>query len=99
MVRAGTSETSRLDPMTASYGQSLFGGSANEDAYDSYERLRRDAPVSRLGEAFWAVTKYEDVVAVLRDWRTFSSIVGAKAISGQEPPSGMLFNDPPMHTR
>lgn len=85
--------------MTASYGQSLFGGNPNEDAYDSYERLRREAPVSRLGEAFWAVAKYEDVVAVLRDWKTFSSIVGAKAISGQEAPKGMIFNDPPIHTR
>jgi cytochrome P450 len=82
-----------------SYGQGVFGGNPNENPYDSYERLRRDAPVSRLGDSFWAVARHEDVVAILRDWKTFSSIVGAKAISGQEPPSGMIFNDPPMHTR
>lgn len=82
-----------------SYGQSVFGGSPNENPYDSYARLRRDAPVSRLGESFWAVARHEDVVAVLRDWKTFSSIVGAKAIAGVEPPTGMIFNDPPIHTR
>ena len=76
----------------------LFGG-ANGDPYEAYERLRKEAPVSRLGDAFWAVARYQDVVAILRDWETFSSIVGAKAISGEEVPTGMIFNDPPIHTR
>ncbi len=61
--------------------------------------MRREAPVCRLGDAFWAVTKFEDVNAILRDWQTFSSIVGANAISGEEPATGMIFNDPPIHTR
>jgi hypothetical protein len=36
MVRAGTSETKRSMTMGASYGQGLFSGSSNEDAYDSF---------------------------------------------------------------
>jgi len=78
---------------------SLFGGHADEDPYDAYERMRRDTPVAKLGDHFWAVSRYEDIDAILRDWQTWSSIVGAKAISGEEPPIGFLFNDPPVHTR
>ena len=79
--------------------EGLFGAEAGSDPYESYERMRREAPVSRLGDAFWAVAKFDDVDAILRDWQTFSSIVGAKAISGEEPAAGMIFNDPPIHTR
>ena len=79
--------------------EGVFGAEAGSDPYESYERMRREAPVSRLGDTFWAVAKYEDVDMILRDWETFSSIVGAKAISGEEPASGMIFNDPPIHTR
>lgn len=79
--------------------EGVFGAEAGSDPYESYERMRREAPVSRLGDAFWAVAKFEDVDMILRDWETFSSIVGAKAISGEEPATGMIFNDPPIHTR
>ncbi|MCH7578880.1 MAG: cytochrome P450 [Chloroflexi bacterium] len=79
--------------------EGVFGAEAGSDPYESYERMRREAPVSRLGDTFWAVAKYEDVDMILRDWETFSSIVGAKAISGEEPATGMIFNDPPIHTR
>ncbi|MCI0777099.1 MAG: cytochrome P450 [Chloroflexi bacterium] len=79
--------------------EGVFGAEAGSDPYESYERMRREAPVSRLGDTFWAVAKFEDVDMILRDWETFSSIVGAKAISGEEPASGMIFNDPPIHTR
>ena len=84
---------------TETQHEGVFGPEARSDPYESYERMRREAPVSRLGEAFWAVTKFEDVNAILRDWQTFSSIVGAKAMSGDEPATGMIFNDPPIHTR
>jgi cytochrome P450 len=80
------------------YG-SLFGTEAGGDPYESYERMRRDSPVTRLGESFWAISKFEDVNTVLRDWQTFSSIVAARAISGEMPATGMIFNDPPIHTR
>ena len=33
------------------------------------------------GRGFWAVTKYDDVLAVLRDTKTFSSEVGGSAPS------------------
>jgi cytochrome P450 len=76
-----------------------FGIALSGNPYPIFEQLRKNMPVTKLGEGgFWAVSRYEDVVRVLRDPDTFSSIVGAKAIAGEAQPS-LLFNDPPMHTR
>jgi len=43
--------------------------------HDMFALLRREAPVFRhRGDPpFWAVTRYRDVVAVSRDFATFSS--------------------------
>jgi cytochrome P450 len=61
--------------------------------------LRKGAPVTPLGDGgFWGVAKHEDVVRILRDPETFSSIVGARQLAGEDIPS-MIFNDPPVHTR
>jgi len=58
---------------------------------------------------FWVATKYEDVVAVSRDWQTYSSEKAPEAESGGVmlpdigPEGGvgtmMLMMDPPQHTR
>lgn len=58
---------------------------------------------------FWVVTKYEDVIAVSRDWQTFSSEKAPDAEAGGimlpdiGPENGvgtmMLMMDPPQHTR
>lgn len=71
--------------------------------------LREQAPVYRhpatSGPAFWAVTKYEDVVTVSLDPGTFSS--AKKGALMQDPPEDslavmrmLLINqDPPQHTK
>ena len=79
--------------------------------------LRREAPVwfhpptdtEGNENGFWVVTKYEDVVAVSRDWQTFSSEKSPDAEAGGimipdiGPEGGvgtmMLMMDPPQHTR
>jgi cholest-4-en-3-one 26-monooxygenase len=77
--------------------------------YDSFAYLRREAPVfwnpEPVGPGFWALTKYDDVVAVSRDPVTFSSYVGS-AMLDEQPPDAlmqqqlmMLNQDPPDHTR
>jgi cytochrome P450 len=93
-----TTKTSSQDLTTPA---GLFGDeAAAQNPYPFYERLRREAPVSRFGAlGFWAVAKYEDVVAILRDHDTFSSVVSAQALAGEDVRPSMLFNDPPMHTR
>jgi cholest-4-en-3-one 26-monooxygenase len=79
--------------------------------------LRREAPVwfhpptdtEGNERGFWVVTKYEDVVAVSRDWQAFSSEKSPEAEAGGimipdiGPEGGvgtmMLMMDPPQHTR
>jgi pimeloyl-[acyl-carrier protein] synthase len=80
------------------------------DPYPLYHRLRTEDPVHRSGSGLWVLTRYADVVAVLRDPRMSSdprrsaqSQLLARDTDGQYPwqdgaPS-MLFLDPPDHTR
>jgi cytochrome P450 len=86
--------------MTQAQTPSGFGFSAlGANPFPMFEQLRKNMPVVKMGDGgFWAVARHEDVVRILRDPDTFSSIVSAKAIAGEVQPS-MLFNDPPMHTR
>src|SRR5205085_8727299 len=47
------------------------------DPYDVYRRLRDEAPAYRNDHyGFWALSRYDDVVAAHRDWRTFTSTQG-----------------------
>jgi cytochrome P450 len=53
---------------------------------------------------FWVVTKHDDLVAIHRDFRTFSSELGHVAIEELQPDElearqSMLETDPPKHTR
>src|SRR5215472_282162 len=77
--------------------------------YDVFALLRHEAPVFRQLRAglppFWAVTRYHDVVAVSRDWATFSSERRGALL--REPPEEalahqrlmMLNMDPPRHAK
>ena len=81
--------------------------------HDGYDRLRREAPVAWInetaanghtGSGFWAVTRWEELVAVHKDWRTYSSEVGGTEIEelaadAIEARKTMLETDPPRHTR
>jgi cytochrome P450 len=75
--------------------------------YPIYARLRREAPVCRTSLGFAAVSRYDDVLEVLRDPQRFSSsamgdlIRGVKALSPQDLGQGetLLGSDPPVHTR
>ncbi|HXK34807.1 MAG TPA: cytochrome P450 [Dehalococcoidia bacterium] len=72
----------------------------NENPFPFFAGLRQTSPVMRMGEAnFWIVTKYDDVVRILRDHETFSSMVDAASMRGEARPPTILFDDPPIHTR
>src|SRR3977135_4361215 len=54
------------------YSDSFF-----DDPYDTYRWMRDEAPVYHSDRwDFYALTRYEDVVAAHRDWETFSSSYG-----------------------
>jgi cytochrome P450 len=76
--------------------------------HETFALLRREAPVWwypwKLGQGFWCVTKHEDVVAVSRDTKAFSSEVGGANLEALEEDArvarqSMLETDPPRHTR
>jgi cytochrome P450 len=79
---------------------SFFDPRVASDPYPYYAYLRREAPVAPLGAmGLWGVARHEDVVRVLRDPETFSSVVGERRLAGEDVAPSMLFNDPPVHTR
>src|SRR5207249_8945437 len=74
------------------------------DPYPMYHRLRIQDPVHPTALGFWVLTRYEDVVAALRDPRlakeAIASFVAAR-FGAPVPAMGlsMLDRDPPDHTR
>ena len=76
--------------------------------HDWLALLRRDAPVfwqpETEGSGFWALTRYEDVVRVAKEWETFSSELGGTSLQDLTPDElaarrSMIDTDPPPHTR
>ncbi|MFB0847088.1 cytochrome P450 [Paenibacillus oleatilyticus] len=86
-----------LDPYLYSHGE----------PHAVWAALRHQAPVhwqqvdDKLG--FWSITKYRDVVQVLKDYKTFTSERGnLLSLLGKDDPSGgkqMAVTDPPRHTQ
>ncbi|MFI7361534.1 cytochrome P450 [Streptomyces sp. NPDC050149] len=83
--------------------------------YDRYRHLRDHDPVAwqeepevlgwPAGPGFWAVTRHEDAVRVLKNSSTYSSYLGATQIRDPDPADlpfirrMMLNQDPPHHRR
>lgn len=108
-------------PPTAAYGESagaIFDPLTYSEGvpHGLFARLRKQAPVSWLeepptlgwpgGRGFWSVLRHEDVKAVLRDWRTFSSEVGGTQVRDYDTEADLnevrqqiLNMDPPRHDR
>jgi cytochrome P450 len=75
-------------------------------AYDTYRRLRDEAPIYYNTKwDFWALTRYDDVAPATRDHETFSSAKGAtldmvKAHDDAIPvPKVIISMDPPEHEK
>ena len=82
---------------------------ADHEPWELFDLLLREAPVYRHpepdGGGFWVVTRYDDVLAVVRDPKTFSSEVGGAATIENLPDDvlearrNFLEFDPPKHGR
>jgi cytochrome P450 len=82
---------------------------ADHEPWEVFDLLQREAPVyfhpEPDGRGFWAVTKYDDVLAVIRDAKTFSNEIGGSATIGDLPEDvlaarrNFLEYDPPTHGR
>jgi cytochrome P450 len=70
----------------------------HDDPFPVYRRLRDDAPCYHDTElSFWALSRYDDVVAALHDPDTFCSRHGITLEPGNPLPM-LLTTDPPAHT-
>lgn len=92
-----TATSIEFDPFSTEF----FNG-----AYDTYRRLRDEAPVYYNAKwDFWALTRYEDVAPATKDHETFSSAKGAtldmvKAHDDAIPvPKVIISMDPPEHQK
>lgn len=71
-----------------------------EQPYDRWRVLRESYPVfQEEPEAPFALARYEDVLAVLKDNATFSSDVSLRSEEEKKLRPSMLFSDPPVHNR
>src|SRR5206468_5971528 len=74
------------------------------DPYPTYHRLRAEDPVHESAMGFWVLTRYEDVVATLRDPRfakepLIAAVAARMGIQTATIGLSMLDRDPPDHTR
>lgn len=78
-----------------------------DDPYETYRRLREEAPVySNERYGFYALSRFDDVVHAHRDWKGFSSAYGVdlSMLSKRDPEAiagyrSIIMMDPPTHDR
>ncbi len=78
-----------------------------DDPFPTYHALREHAPVKRMPDGSVFLTRYEDIVAVYKDPKTFSSDkheefgpkYGLGSALFEHHTTSLVFNDPPLHTR
>jgi cytochrome P450 len=76
------------------------------DPYPTYRALRENAPVKRMPNGSWFLTRYDDLVSAYKSTKLFSSDkkkeffpkYGASLLYEHHTTS-LVFNDPPAHTR
>src|SRR3954470_24390504 len=76
------------------------------DPYPTYRALREHAPVKRLPNGSWFLTRYDDLVAVYKNTKLFSSDKKREffpkygdSLLYEHHTTSLVFNDPPVHTR
>ncbi|MCW5893254.1 MAG: cytochrome P450 [bacterium] len=81
-----------------------FSWDFHADPYPTYRWLRDEAPIYRNASLdFWALSRWDDVLAATHDWQTYSSAEGT-TIERMDPKwfeitPMMIFLDPPKHDR
>lgn len=78
-----------------------FDYKTQDDPYPSYQRLRDEAPAYFCEKyGVWILSRYDDCVAALRDWKTYCNRYGQTLEpTGEGQLPILLTMDPPEHTR
>ena len=96
------------DPRTVALGFDLkrLDAAFLDDPYPVYRALREHAPVHRMPDASYFLSRYDDCAAVYRDHETWSSdkTVDFRPSMGEgvlyeHHTTSLVFNDPPYHSR
>ncbi|WP_316183411.1 cytochrome P450 [Bradyrhizobium sp. SZCCHNRI1009] len=76
------------------------------DPYPTYRALRRHAPVKRMRNGSYFLTRYDDLVTAYKATKTFSSDKKREfapkygnSLLYEHHTTSLVFNDPPAHTR
>jgi cytochrome P450 len=97
-----------MQPQTLAHSFNLaaLDRSFLDDPYPTYRALREHDPVHRMPDGSYFLTRYDDLVTVYRDAKTWSSDkkVSFKPNFGdsllyEHHTTSLVFNDPPIHTR
>src|SRR5712675_194430 len=74
--------------------------------YPTYRALRENAPVKRMPNGSYFLTRYDDLVTAYKSTRTFSSDKKTEfapkygnSLLYEHHTTSLVFNDPPAHTR
>ncbi len=78
----------------------------HDDPFPVYRALREHAPVKRMADGSYFLTRYEDLIAVYKDTRTYSSDKKLEfkpkygdSLLYEHHTTSLVFSDPPLHTR
>jgi hypothetical protein len=92
--------------LAAAFDLRTLPASFYDDPYRTYAALRRHAPVKRLPDGGYFLSRHADCLEVYKDTETFASDkrreFAPKFGSGllyQHHTTSLVFNDPPLHTR
>lgn len=86
-------------PGTTAVDFNPYAHEFHDDPFPFYRRLRDEAPAYNNPElGFWALSRYDDVIAGLHDWETYTSTEGI-TLEPKSPLPMMITMDPPDHTK
>jgi cytochrome P450 len=95
-----------LPPTIRDFNLARLDSAFLDDPYPTYAALRAHAPVHRLPDGSFFLTRYDDIAHVYRDTATWSSDKKvdfrpnfADSLLYEHHTTSLVFNDPPVHTR
>jgi cytochrome P450 len=106
MTAAGTIERADAAELIKTFDLGRLPKSFLDDPYPTYRALREHAPVHRLPDGSFFLTRYDDLVTVYQDTKTWSSDKKidfrpnfGDSLLYEHHTTSLVFNDPPVHTR
>ena len=98
--------TNRADQIAETFELSHLPSGFHNNPYPIYRALREHSPVKRMGDGSYFLTRYDDLVAIYKNPKSFSSDkkLEFKPKYGDSPlyehhTTSLVFSDPPLHTR